>query len=242
MRPIIFFDLETTGTDVMTDRIVEMSFIKILEDGTRKEASTRIKPLIPIPAGATAVHGISDADVANAPKFKDVAKKLLKFLIGCDIAGFNSNRFDVPLLYTEFLRVKLKWDLNGINLIDVGNLFKIQEPRTLEAAYRYYLGKDIAAAHTADADTQATIEVFEAMKAKYDNIPTSREELSIYTNYGRKRLGISGHFAYNEEEQIILNFGKHKEELAIDNREYLIWMLNAEFPYDTREIIEKILK
>jgi DNA polymerase-3 subunit epsilon len=240
-RPIIFFDLETTGTDVQNDRIVEIALIRLSPDGQKYTDSFLVNPGIPIPLEATEVHGITNDYVANAPKFVQIAKTLHTVFAGCDIAGFNSNRFDVPLLYNEFERAGIDWDLSDVNLIDVGNLFKIQEPRTLEAAYRFYVGESLDDAHSAFVDTEATVSVFEKMLVKYEDIPTDIDELAVYSNFGKKRLGISGHFTYNDSDEIVFNFGKYKDEPITRHLDYLEWMHRSDFPADTKKIIRSIL-
>ena len=158
-RPLVFFDLETTGTNITHDRIVEISIVKLMPDGTVVERSRRLNPEMPIPAEATAVHHITDDDVAGEPTFRQVAASLSKLLQGCDIAGFNSNRFDIPLLDQEFHRAGVDFDLNGVRFVDVQTIYHKKEPRTLVAAYRYYCGKELEEAHSALADTRATMEV-----------------------------------------------------------------------------------
>ncbi len=172
-RPIVFFDLETTGVDASKDRIVEISMIKVMPDGTEDTRTRRINPGMPIPAEATAVHGITDADVADEPKFAQVAKSLEEFIRGCDFGGFNSNRFDLPLLVEEFMRAGLSVDLKRRKFIDVQNIFHKKEQRTLVAAYKFYCDKELEDAHSAEADTRATYEVLKAQLDRYDDLETT---------------------------------------------------------------------
>jgi DNA polymerase III subunit epsilon len=235
-RPIAFFDIESTGIDRENDRIVEIAVSKLFPDGQAKTVSRRVNPTIPIPASASEVHGITDADVANEPTFKQLAKGLLELLFGCDIAGFNSNSFDVPMLFNEFQRAGHFWDYTKFNMIDVGNLFKIQEPRTLSAAVKFYCGRELEGAHGAAADIEATIDVFISQLTKYEDqegFPQTIEDLALYTNYGNKLADLSGKFVYNKEGVLLLNFGKHKGNPAADHIDFLEWMISKDFPADT---------
>jgi len=241
VRPLVFFDLETTGVDKGNDRIVEIAMLKLYPDGSEATFTIRVNPGIPIPAEATAVHGITDDDVANSPHFYEICESVHQFLLDSDVAGFNSNNFDIPFLYNELLRAGIVWDVSDTLFVDVGNLYKIHEPRTLSEACKFYLGKELTDAHTADADTKATLRVFEAMLEKYDNLPTSLQELAVHSNFDKKRLGISGHFAYNDNNEIVFNFGKHKGRTAESQPSYLLWMMNAQFPPDTVQIACSLL-
>ncbi|WP_026630074.1 3'-5' exonuclease [Dyadobacter alkalitolerans] len=243
-RPIAFIDLETTGVDRQNDRIVEIAVCKYMPSGQYKTLCRKVNPTIPIPEGATAVHGISDADVANEPTFKKIAKGLLELLEGCDIAGFNSNSFDVPLLFNEFNRAGHFWDHSKFLMIDAGNLFKIQEPRTLSAAVKFYLGKDLEDAHSAQADIEATLDVLLAQLARYENLegfPQTIEELALYTNYGNKVADLSGKFVYDDKGELILNFGKHRGNSAKNHIDFLEWMLRANFAADTYALVTQII-
>lgn len=245
-RPIAFFDLESTGTDRENDRIVEIAVCKYDPSGQFKTVRRRVNPTIPIPAGASDIHGIKDEDVANEPTFKQLAKGLLDLLAGCDIAGFNSNSFDVPLLFNEFARAGHFWDYSQFLMIDVGNLFKIKEPRTLSAAVKHYCGKELLDAHSAEADIEATLEVFLAQMARYENdedFPQTLAELALYTNYGNKLADLSGKFVYNTEGELILNFGKHRGNPAKNHIDFLQWMVyKADFAADTTAIATKVLE
>ncbi len=241
MRPICFFDLETTGVDTKTDRIVEICIIKVLETGDRISKTRRINPGIPIPKEASEIHGIYDKDVKDEPLFEKVGKSLLEFITGCDMAGYNSNRFDVPLLHNEFQRSGLYWDLADVCLLDMNNIYKINETRHLTDAMKFYCNRDHNDAHAAEADVIATIDVFEGQKEMYD-LPEDRKELETYCNYGRERVGISGHFAKDEEGNLIINFGKYKGDKATDHLDYISWMLSKDFPTDTVAICEDIME
>ena len=240
-RPLIFLDIEATGIDRENDRIVELSVTKIMPDGTMETKTRRLNPEMPIPAGATEIHGIKDEDVANEKTFKEIAKSLLAYFEGCDIAGFGSNYFDVPMLYNEWLRAGIEWDYTKVNLIDAGNLFKIKEERTLSAAVKFYCNKDHEGAHGAEADTAATIDVFAAQMERYEDLPTTVEEMALVTNYGKKILDLSGKFSYNDAGEIIFNF-KYKGERAIDHMDFIDWMYyKANFPPDTRRVCAQLL-
>lgn len=238
-RPIIFMDLETSGTDVQNDRIVEISFVKY-QNGEKEIKTRRINPGIPIPKEAQDVHGISDDDVKNCPSFFQVAKSLYDYIQGCDIAGFNSNRFDVPMLYNEFQHAGIDWDYSDVNFIDVGNLFKILNPRTLSAAVLHYLGREHEDAHGAEADTIGTLEVLEKM-LETEDIPKEVEELALFSNYDMPILDISGKFSTNKDGEIIFNFGKYRGEPANEHLDFVLWMRTKDFPTDTLRICQRII-
>lgn len=245
-RPIAFFDLETTGTDVDKDRIVEIAVCKYEPSGQIKTVRRLVNPTIPIPAGASEVHGIKDEDVANEPTFKQLAKGLLALLEGCDIAGFNSNKFDIPLLFNEFSRAGLFWDYTQFLMIDVGNLFKIKHPRTLSDAVRIYLGREMENAHSAEADIEATVDVFLAQLIKHENeegFPQTLEELALYTNFDKKVIDLGGKFTYNKEGEIVLTIGEHKGKPAKDYIGFLQWMVGpkANFSADTKAVAQQII-
>lgn len=241
-RPIVFFDLETTGLDVQNDRIVEIAMIKINPDGTRVVKDTLVNPTISIPAGASEVHGIYDDDVKDKPTFKQLSKSIHEFILGCDLGGYNCNIYDIPLIYNEFLRVGIEYDYSSVNFVDVGNIFKINEPRSLSAAMKFYCKKEMEDAHSAIADTEATVSVFIAQIKKYKDMPKSIDELSLFSNYDKKILDISGKFTTDSDGEIILNFGKHKGELAKNCLSFLEWMVyKANFSPDTTKIALQIL-
>lgn len=199
-KPIIFFDLETTGIDIMHDRIVEISMIKVLPSGEEIEKTRRVNPGIPIPAEATAVHHITDADVANEPMFRQIARSLANEMTGCDIAGFNSNRFDIPMLDQEFQRAGVKFDFSKARFVDVQTIFHKKEQRTLVAAYRFYCGKELDGAHSANADTRATLEVLKSQLDRYEDLPNDIEELSKYSQINRN-VDFMGRLIYNDNDK-----------------------------------------
>ncbi len=212
-RPIVFFDLETTGTNITHDRIVEISLIKVMPDGTEVEKTRRLNPEMPIPAEATAIHHITDEDVASEPTFRQIANSLAQMLKGCDIAGFNSNRFDIPLLDQEFQRAGVAFDLSNARFIDVQTIYHKKEPRTLVAAYRYYCDKDLEAAHSANADTRATLEVLKAQLERYDDLPDTVDALSEFASANRN-VDLAGRLIYDEQHREVINFGKYKRCFA----------------------------
>ena len=184
-NPIVFFDLETTGVNIATDRIVEISYLKVYPNGKEECKTLRINPGIPIPPESTAVHGISDADVANCPTFKEVAKTIAREIEGCDLAGYNSNRFDIPLLVEELLRAGVDIDLSKRKMIDVQTIFHKMEQRTLSAAYKFYCDKDLNDAHTAEADTRATYEVLKSQLDRYENLPNDVAALAEFSTHNK---------------------------------------------------------
>lgn len=242
-KPIIFFDLETTGTNITKDRIVEISMIKIMPNGTEYERTKRLNPEMPIPAEATAVHGITDEDVANCRTFKMIAADLAKSFQGCDIAGFNSNRFDIPMLDQEFQRAGVKFDFSKPRFIDVQTIFHKKEQRTLVAAYKFYCGKDLNDAHSASADTRATYEVLKAQLDMYDDLPNDMEALSEYSSQNRN-VDLAGRVIYNEQKQEVINFGKYKGQLVTDvlrqDPGYYSWILQGDFPQNTKDVFTNI--
>lgn len=241
-RPICFFDLEATGLDREIDRIVEISICKLFPDLSREYLTSRINPLVPIPKEASEIHGIFDDDVKDCPTFEDLGQSIYEFILGCDIAGFNSNNFDIPMLYFHLLRIGIKWDYKSIRKIDVGNIFKINEPRTLSAAAKFYLGTDLDDAHSAEADVNATVDVFMAQLEKYDNIPMDLGELELFTNYGKPILDVSGKFTTDEDGDIVINFGQYKGRKAKNHLDYIQWMLyKANFNSDTNDICSQLL-
>ena len=235
-NPLIFFDLETTGVNISKDRIVEISLIKVMPSGQEIEKTLRINPEMPIPAEATAVHHITDEDVKNAPTFKQVAKELGKFFEGCDIAGFNSNKFDIPLLMEEFLRADVNVDLSRHRFIDVQTIFHKMEQRTLVAAYKFYCGKNLEDAHSANADTKATYEVLKAQLDRYPELKNDVEFLSTFSTHNRN-VDLAGRIIYNDQKVPVFNFGKYKgvsvEEVLRKDMGYFGWMMNGDFPLNT---------
>lgn len=255
-RPIAFFDLETTGVNVASDRIIELSILKVLPDGTKEVKTKRINPTIPIPAQSSEIHGIYDADIANEPTFKGIAKSLAEFLKDCDLAGYNSNKFDIPILVEEFLRAEIDFDIKGRRFVDVQNIFHQMEQRTLKAAYKFYCGKDIINAHSAQADIEATFEIFIAQLKRYDGVefedrkgqrsmPVKNDikALHDFTNIN-KNADLAGRIIYNEKGIEVFNFGKHigksVEQVFRDEPSYYSWMLNGDFPLYTKKVLTEI--
>jgi DNA polymerase-3 subunit epsilon len=242
-RPIIFFDLETTGVDTSKDRIVEISMVKIEPDGTKQVKTRRINPEMHIPEEATAVHGITDDDVKDEPTFKQIAKSLSHFIEGCDFGGFNSNRFDLPVLVEEFMRAGVDVDFKRRKYIDVQNIFHKKEPRTLVAAYRLYCDKDLENAHSAEADTLATYEVLEAQIERYGDIGNTVEELSAFSSHGEV-VDFAGRMALNDKGEEIFTFGKYKGRVVAEifavEPSYYTWLMNGDFPQYTKKIFTEI--
>ena len=255
-RPIAFFDIESTGTNVVQDRIVEICFFKVMPDGTSETKIRRINPTIPIPPEVTAIHGISDEDVANEPNFKQISKSLFDWLKDCDLAGYNSNKFDVPMLIEEFLRCDLDFSLKNRSLVDVQNIFHKMEPRTLKAAYKFYCDKELVDAHSAEADTIATYEILMSQIKRYENteftdnegntsIPVKNDIQALYQfSYNHRNADLVGHIVYNAKGKESFNFGKHKgkavEDVFAKEPQYYDWMMNADFPLSTKNIIKEI--
>ncbi|MCH5233481.1 MAG: 3'-5' exonuclease [Muribaculaceae bacterium] len=242
-RPLIFFDLETTGTNVIHDRIVELSYIKIYPDGTEEKKSRRLNPGIPIPPASTAVHHITDEDVKNEPTFRQIAKSLNEIFEGCDLAGFNSNKFDVPLLMEEFNRSGINFDLSGRHLIDVQNIFHKMEQRTLVAAYKFYCGKDLEGAHSALADTEATYEVLKEQIRKYDDLENDVKSLAKFSG-SERNLDLAGRITLDENERPVFNFGKHKgktvKEVLKREPSFFDWIMQGEFPKNTKDVLMQL--
>jgi DNA polymerase-3 subunit epsilon len=242
-RPIIFFDLETTGVDTSLDRIVEISMVKIGVDGSKQVKTRRINPEMHIPAEATAVHGITDEDVKDEPKFKQIAKSLAQFIEGCDFGGFNSNRFDLPVLVEEFMRAGVEVDFKRRKFIDVQNIFHKKEQRTLVAAYKFYCDKDLENAHSAEADTLATYEVLEAQIERYGDIGDTVEALAEFSTHFDS-ADFAGRIAYDEKGAEVFTFGKYKgrrvEDILRDEPSYYTWMMNGDFPLYTKKVLTEI--
>lgn len=236
-RPVMFFDLETTGTDALHDRIVEISMIKVMPDGTDIQRTVRVNPGMPIPAEATAVHHITDADVAGKPLFSQLAEGLAQSFRGCDLAGFNSNRFDIPLLAEEFARAGIDFDFNECRFIDVQTIFHKKEQRTLSAAYKFYCGKNLDDAHSANADTRATYEVLMAQLDRYDDLPNDMEKLAEYSSQN-KNVDLMGRLVYDDRHREVINFGKYKGQLAVDvlrrDPSYFSWIQQGDFASSTK--------
>ncbi len=241
---IIFFDLETTGVDVSKDRIVEICYIKVFPNGNEISRTMRINPGMHIPETASAVHGIYDDDVKDCPLFKDVAKEIANDFVGCDIAGFNSNRFDLPLLAEEFLRAQVDIDLSRHHAIDVQVIYHKLEQRTLSAAYKFYCGADLENAHSALADTRATYEILQAQLDRYpDVLKNDMEFLSQYSSFNRN-VDFAGRIVYDEKGTEVFNFGRYKGEsvVSVFQRDpgYYAWMMNGDFPLNTKQVLTRI--
>ena len=243
-NPLVFFDLETTGVNINTDRIVEICYLKVYPNGNEESKTMRINPEMHIPEQSSAVHGIYDEDVADCPTFKEVAKVIARDIEGCDLAGFNSNRFDVPLLAEEFLRAGVDIDMSRRKFIDVQVIYHKLEQRTLSAAYKFYCNKNLEDAHTAEADTRATYEV---LKAQLDRYPEALQNdmgfLSEYSSFTRN-VDFAGRMVYNEENIPTFNFGKYKgkpvEEVLRKDPGYYSWMLQGDFTLNTKQMLTRI--
>ena len=242
-RPIIFFDLETTGVDTSKDRIVEISLVKVMPDGEEIIKTRRLNPQMHIPAEATAIHGITDEDVKDCPTFAQVAKSLEQFIQGCDFGGFNSNRFDLPMLVEEFLRVGINVDFKKRKFIDVQNIFHKMEQRTLVAAYKFYCNKDLTEAHSAEADTLATYEV---LKAQLDRYPTLENDVNALAEFSARgeTVDYAGRIVYDSKGNEVFGFGKYKgrrvSEVFATDPSYYTWMMNGDFPLYTKKVITEI--
>ncbi len=243
-NPLVFFDLETTGINITHDRIVEISFLKVYPNGKEEVKSRRINPEIPIPPQATAIHGITDDDVKGCPTFKQVARSLADQLEGCDLAGFNSSRFDVPMLAEEFLRAGVDFDMSKRKFVDVQIIFHKKEQRSLEAAYAFYCDKKLENAHSAEADAIATYEVLKSQLDRYPDLANDIEALSKeYSNFNNN-VDFAGRIICNEEGVEVFNFGKHKGKpvLQVLKNEpgYYNWMMEGDFPLNTKQVLTKI--
>ncbi|MFW2137222.1 3'-5' exonuclease [Chryseobacterium sp. POL2] len=242
-KPLCVFDLETTGTNVSTDRIVEMSILKVNPDASKETKTWLVNPGMPIPEASSLVHGIYDKDVMNAPSFKDIAPKILEMIKDSDLGGFNSNRFDIPVLAEELLRAGMDFDLNKHKFVDAQTIFFKKEPRNLGAAYQFYCGKTLENAHSAEADTLATFEVLDAQIAKYEDLPNDIQGLSEYS-FHQKNADLAGFIGYNDKNEETFNFGKYKGQTVKSvfqkDHGYYGWLQNADFPLYTKKIWTKI--
>jgi DNA polymerase-3 subunit epsilon len=241
-KPLAFIDLETTGVNLGTDRIVEIAIVKILPDGSRSVKRKLVNPQIPIPKQASEVHGITDEMVKDAPVFKDIAQELKQMLDGCDIGGYNSNRFDVPLLMEEFIRAEVEFDMKGRKLVDVQNIFHKMEQRTLSAAYKFYCNKNLDGAHSAEADAMATHEILEAQLERYPALGNSVD--SITKLIGEEAIVDFARRFVMENGVEVFNFGKHKGRPVADvlklEPQYYDWMLKGDFPQHTKQKLREI--
>ncbi len=254
-KPLVFFDLETTGTNIAKDRIVEFAFLKVLPNGDREMQCKKINPQIPIPLQSSLIHGIYDKDVADAPTFKQVAKELANFLEGADFAGFNIIRFDVPMLVEEFLRNGIDFSMNNRRLIDAQRIYHLMEPRNLSAAYRFYCGKNLEDAHTAEADTIATFEVLQSQISRYQGVkikdkngneyePVFNDMEVLHQITAEKIVDFAGTMVFNEKGEEVFNIGKHKGKLVTEVLKaepgYYDWYQKADFPLDSKRKLTEI--
>ncbi len=242
-KPLVFFDLETTGVNIVKDRIIEISFVKVCPNGQEICKTRRINPDMPIPPESTAIHGITDEDVKDCPTFKEIAKSLAAQIEGCDLAGYNSNRFDIPLLAEEFIRAGVDIDLNRRKFVDVQTIYHKMEQRTLAAAYKFYCNKDLNNAHTAEADTMATYEVLKAQLDRYPELKNDIDFLSKYSSYNNN-VDFAGRMIYNDKGEEVFNFGKHKGQLVTEvlkkDPNYYAWIINGDFALNTKKILTEI--
>jgi DNA polymerase-3 subunit epsilon len=255
-RPLVFLDLETTGIKVATDRIIELCFLRVNPDGSQKIKTMRLNPGMPIPAEATEIHGIRDEDVKDCPSFASVAGELASLLEGCDIAGYNSNHFDIPLLAEEFLRAGVDFEIRGRRFIDIQNIFHKMEPRNLGAAYRFYCKRELEQAHSAEADTVATFEILKAQLDRYGDtefkdkkgnvskpVVNDVKALSEFS-FTSRSADLIGHIIFNDKDVEVFNFGKHKgravSDVFRDEPSYYDWIMKSEFPLTTKKVITAI--
>jgi DNA polymerase-3 subunit epsilon len=254
-KPLAFFDLETTGTNVVTDRIVEICIAKAMPNGQLNTKTWRINPTVPIPLETSLIHGIYDQDIKDAPTFKEVARPVHQFLEGADLAGFNIIRFDVPMIVEEFLRVNIEFNLHNRRMVDAQKIFHLMEPRSLSAAYRFYCGKELIGAHNAEVDTLATFEVLCAQIQKYEGVlmkddkgkefqPVKNDVQSLHDLTATKMVDLAGRMIFNEKGEEIFNFGKHKDRLVTEVLEkepaFYDWMMKGDFPLDTKRKLTEI--
>ena len=242
-KPICFFDLETTGVNITSDRIVEISILKVYPNGKEESKTWVVNPTIPIPKEVTAIHGISNEDVTDKPTFKEISKEVYNMIKDSDLGGFNSNRFDIPLLAEELLRSEIDFDMKNRVAIDVQTIFHKMEQRTLSAAYKFYCNEELVGAHGAEADTKATYEVLKAQIAKYDEIENDTKFLADFSS--RKQFAdFAGFIVYNKNGDECFSFGKHKGKLVTEVLEsepgYFGWLLNADFPLYTKKVLTSI--
>jgi len=246
-RPLAIFDIEATGLDITNDRIVEIAILRISPDGSRAEYLRKINPQRPIPPEISLIHGIYDKDVQDEPTFEDIASEIADFIADADLMGYNSNKFDVPMLAEEFIRAKSTFSISERRLVDVQNIFHKMEQRTLSAAYEFYCQKTLTSAHQAMADVQATWDVFQAQLKKYEQLEPNIDFLSKFTTMGDVEwLDFAGRIARNDKKETIYNFGKHKgktiREVFYEEPGYYGWMINANFPLYTKQILKQEMK
>ncbi|MGB1318278.1 MAG: exonuclease domain-containing protein, partial [Flavobacteriales bacterium] len=242
-RPLAFFDLETTGVNVAQDRIVEISIIKLNPDGTEEVLTLLVNPGMPIPKQSSDIHGITDEKVAGEPPFKELANQIKDFIGNSDLSGFNCLKFDVPLLMEEFLRNDIDFSMKNRKVVDVQNIFHKLEQRTLVAAYKFYCNGDLTNAHSAEADTRATMEVLLAQVEKYDELNSEVEFLHDFSKRGNS-IDFAGQIVENENGEAVFNFGKNKGKTVVEvlktNPGYYSWMMDAQFPSYTKKVLTEI--
>lgn len=242
-NPLVFFDLETTGINIAADRIVEISYLKIFPNGNEESKTYRVNPTIPIPPQTTDIHGISDEDVKDEPSFAELAKTIAKDIEGCDLAGYNSNKFDIPLLAEEMLRADVDIDFKKRKFIDVQVIFMKKEQRTLSAALKFYCKKDLENAHSAEADTRATYDILKSQLDTYPDLENDVDKLSIFSSHN-KTADFAGRIIYNAKDEECFNFGKYKGQRVVDVFEkdpgYYGWMINNDFPLYTKKVLTNI--
>ncbi|OIQ30685.1 MAG: DNA polymerase III subunit epsilon [Bacteroidetes bacterium MedPE-SWsnd-G2] len=242
-KPICFFDLETTGINISKDRVVEISILKVFPNGTQESKTWLVNPEMPIPPEVTAIHGISDEKVANEPTFKGIAKDIQNMIKDADLGGFNSNRFDIPLLAEEMLRADIDFDMKNRVAVDVQTIFHKMEKRTLTAAYKFYCDKDLEGAHSAEADTNATFEVLKAQVDRYDDLENNMKFLAEFSTQ-RKFADFAGFISFDKDGEECFSFGKHKGKKVVEVLEkepgYFGWLLNADFPLYTKKVLSAI--
>ncbi len=242
-KPIVFFDLETTGINIAKDRIVEISILKILPNGNKESKTWLVNPEMEIPKEASDIHGITNERVVTEPTFNELAEEVSKMIEGCDLAGFNSNRFDIPLLGEEMLRAKVDFDMVDRVAVDVQVIFHKKEQRTLTAGYKFYCDKDLTDAHSAEADTKATYEILLAQLEKYDDLENDITSLSEFSTH-KKRADFAGFILFDDEDDEIFTFGKYKgtkvKDVLQKDKGYFNWIQNADFPLYTKRVLEQI--
>jgi DNA polymerase-3 subunit epsilon len=242
-KPIVFFDLETTGINIAKDRIVEVSILKVFPNGNKESKTWLVNPEMEIPKEASDIHHITNEKVVTEPTFNELASKVSEMIEGCDLAGFNSNRFDIPLLAEEMLRAEVDFDMNDRVAIDVQVIFHKKEQRTLGAGYKFYCDKELVDAHSAEADTLATYEILLAQLEKYEDLENDVSKLSEYSTH-KKRADMAGFIMYDDEENEVFTFGKYKGQKVISvlnkDKGYYNWIQNADFPLYTKKVLKKI--
>jgi len=240
-RPICFADIESTGLKQDKDRIIQLNVTKVNIDRSRDSRTILVNPGIPIPKASSDIHGLTDEMVKDQPSFSKYAKGIHSFIQNCDIGGFNSNQFDRVMLYNEFLRAGINWDYHAHKFVDAGTIMKRKEERTLSAAVKFYCDKELEGAHGAEADVQATIDVFFAQTFRYEDLPTNMNDLDLFCNYDNPLLDISGKFTYDEDGDIIFNFGSDRGGKVNKNLSLVNWMTQKDFAPDTLDICHKII-